>query len=58
MGTVWCNDRYFSMPRGDEQGYDKLLSFDGNTIQEYEVPYINKNITRKFTDCIVVGNKL
>ena len=58
MGTVWCNDRYFSMPRGDEAGYDKLLSFDGNTIQEYEVPYINKNITRKFSDCIVVGNKL
>tara|TARA_B100001248_G_scaffold79451_1_gene57464 strand:+ start:7830 stop:8975 length:1146 start_codon:yes stop_codon:yes gene_type:complete len=58
MGTVWCNDRYFSMPRGDEPGYNYLLSFNGKDVEKYEVPYINKNITRKFTDCIVVGNKL
>jgi hypothetical protein len=57
MGTVYCNGRFWSMPRGDEPGYTQLVSFDGNKIEKYNVP-VNPNITRKFTDIVVVGNTL
>lgn len=57
MGTVYCNDRYYSMPRGDKPGYNDLVSFDGKQFYYYYVP-VNDNITRKYTDCIPVGNKL
>ena len=28
MGTVYCNGKYWSMPRGDVAGYNNLVSFD------------------------------
>jgi hypothetical protein len=57
MGTVYCNNKFWSMPRGDNAGYNSLASFDGNTIKKYSVP-VPANITRKFTDAIVLNNKL
>jgi len=57
MGTVYCNGRYWSMPRGDNPGYNKLLSFDGNNFESFELD-INSNITRKFSDIIVKDNTL
>jgi hypothetical protein len=57
MGTVYCNNRFWSMPRGDEPGYNYLVSFDGTNIEKYIVP-VNPNVARKFTDIIVVDNKL
>jgi len=57
MGTVYCNGRYWSMPRGDEPGYNTLLSFDGEQYQSYELD-VDPNITRKYTDIIVKGNTL
>ena len=57
MGTVYCNGRYWSMPRGDEPGYNTLLSFDGNAYQSYELD-VDANITRKYSDIIVKGNTL
>lgn len=57
MGTVYCNYRYYSMPRGDKPGYNDLVSFDGEQFYYYHVP-VTGNITRKYTDCIPIGNKL
>lgn len=57
MGTVYCNGRYYSMPRGDKPGYNNLVSFDGDTFRKYHIP-VNSEITRKYTDIIVVDNKL
>lgn len=52
MGTVYCNGRYWSMPRGDEPGYNQLLSFDGEDYQAYIID-VDNNITRKYSDIIV-----
>lgn len=57
MGTVYCNGRYWSMPRGDTE-YNMLLSFDGSDYQSYELTKIDNSITRKYTDIIVKGNIL
>lgn len=57
MGTVYCNGKFYSMPRGDEPGYDKLVSFDGDRIETYTIP-VDPTITRKFTDLVVSNNKL
>ena len=57
MGTVYCNGRYWSMPRGDEPGYTSLLSFDGENFTSYELD-IDPDITRKYSDIIVKGNTL
>lgn len=57
MGTVFCNGRYWSMPRGDQPGYTSLLSFDGQQFTSYELE-VDPNITRKYSDIIVKGNTL
>lgn len=57
MGTVYCNGRYWSMPRGDEPGYTSLLSFDGEQFASYQLD-IDPNITRKYSDIVVKGNTL
>lgn len=57
MGTVYCNGKYWSMPRGDQPGYNKLASFDGEKFEYYHVP-VDETVTRKFTDIIVKGNIL
>jgi len=57
MGTVWCNGRYWSMPRGDEPGYTNLLGFDGTDLETFKVP-VDASITRKFTDIVPIDNKL
>ena len=57
MGTVYCNGRYWSMPRGDEPGYTSLLSFNGSSFDSYELD-IDPAITRKYTDIIVKGTTL
>jgi len=57
MGTVYCNGRYWSMPRGDQPGYNKLLSFDGDNFQSYTIN-VDNNISRKYSDIIVKGNTL
>lgn len=57
MGTVYCNGKYYSMPRGDDVGYNNLVSFDGSEFKYYHVP-VNSDITRKFTDIVVSGNML
>jgi len=57
MGTVYCNGKYWSMPRGDDAGYCKLLSFDGDQLQSYKVD-VDPSITRKFSDIEVYGDKL
>jgi hypothetical protein len=58
MGTVFCNGKFYSMPRGDEPGYDKLISFDGKNFEFFEIPNIDPAITRKYTDLIIVNNIL
>jgi hypothetical protein len=57
MGTVYCNNKFYSMPRGDQPGYNNLVSFDGERFDYYHVP-VESTISRKYTDLIVVGNKL
>jgi len=57
MGTVYCNGKYWSMPRGDQPGYNKLASYDGKDFELYEIP-VDLSVTRKFTDIIVKGNIL
>lgn len=58
MGTVYCNGRYWSMPRGDDPDYNLLLSFDGTYIKSYPIEGIDNSVTRKYSDIIVVGNTL
>jgi len=57
MGTVYCNGKYWSMPRGDDPGYNSLMSYDGNELSEHFVP-VNNSISRKFTDAVVIDNTL
>jgi hypothetical protein len=58
MGTVYCNGRYWSAPRGDEPGYINLMSFDGRKLKAYPINVKDSTVTRKFTDIVVCGNKL
>jgi hypothetical protein len=57
MGTVYCNGSYYSMPRGDQPGYNDLVCYNGEYFTYYYIP-VNPEITRKFTDLIAIGNKL
>jgi len=57
MGTVYCNGRYWSMPRGDTE-YNMLLSFDGEKYESFELTKVDNSITRKYTDIIVKNNIL
>lgn len=58
MGTVYCNGRYFSMPRSDTPGYTELLAFDGNSVTSYILDIKNPDVTRKYSDILVMGDKL
>lgn len=57
MGTVYCNGKFWSMPRGDEPGYNDLISFDGTNFERYTIP-VDRIISRKYTDLVSVGNTL
>lgn len=57
MGTVYCNGKYYSMPRGDKPGYNQLVSYDGSEFKYYNI-LVNSEITRKYTDIIVFDNTL
>lgn len=56
MGTVFCNNSYWSMPRGDTE-YNLLLEFDGSKFIEHYID-VDPKITRKYTDIITKGNTL
>jgi hypothetical protein len=58
MGTVYCNGSYWSMPRGDDPGYNLILEFDGTQVNSYPIEGIDNSITRKYTDIIVAGDTL
>jgi len=58
MGTVYCNGRFWSPPRGDTEGYINVVSFDGTDIVTHPVEFEQKHILRKYTDFIVRGNML
>lgn len=58
MGCVYANNRFWSMPRSDTEGYIDIMSFDGNTLESYPIVNINPIVTRKYTDIVVVGEKL
>lgn len=58
MGTVYCNGRFWSPPRGDTEGYINIVSFDGANIVTYPVEFAQTHILRKYTDFIVRGNLL
>ena len=58
MGTVYCNGKYYSMPRGDAPGYVDLVSYDGKTIESYPLNIKNPEATRKYSDILVIDNKL
>ena len=58
MGTVWCNGHYWSPPRGEGYDYNQILKFNPDT---EELSFIDVNLPiarRKYSDFIVVGNKL
>ena len=56
MGTVYCNGSFYSMPRGESTDYNYILEFDGTEIKKHTVDV--ESVARKYTDAIVVGNKL
>jgi hypothetical protein len=58
MGTVYCNGSFWSMPRGDDPGYNTLLEFNGEEIITHEIIGIDNSITRKYSDIIVKDNTL
>lgn len=58
MGTVYCNGKYWSPPRGDTSNYINLMSFDGEKLESYPIDVKNQKNTRKYTDLIVNENIL
>jgi len=58
MGTVYCNGSYWSMPRGDNENYNSILNFDGYEINSIPITDINVKVPRKYSDIIVVKDKL
>lgn len=58
MGTVYCNGKFWSPPRGDSLGYCDVVSYDGNDIRTYFIKFDQSHILRKYTDFVVRGNKL
>jgi len=56
MGTVWCNGKFWSMPRGDNPNYQDLVSYDGSLIKRHKI--LCKENTRKYSDIVVVDNTL
>jgi hypothetical protein len=58
MGTVYCNGKFWSPPRGDTEGYNNVVSFDGNKIETYPIGFSQSHILRKYTDFIVNGDIL
>jgi hypothetical protein len=58
MGTVYCNGRFWSPPRGDTKGYQNIVAYDGEKIETYPIKFEQDHILRKYTDFIVYGNKL
>lgn len=59
MGSVYCNGKYYSPPRGEEPEYSSILCFDPITesIKLIDVPGLPLS-KRKYSDFIVVGHKL
>jgi hypothetical protein len=59
MGSVYCNGKYYSPPRGEESDYCSILTFDPvtETVDYIDVPGIPLS-KRKYSDFIVVGHKL
>ena len=58
IGTVYCNGSYWSMPSGKEAGYNSIVEFDGEQINNYPINQINNTISSKYSDITVVGNIL
>jgi hypothetical protein len=58
MGTVYCNEKFWSPPRGDTEGYVNVVSFDGVNTVTYTIEFDQKHILRKYTDFIVNGDIL
>lgn len=58
MGCVYANGRFWSMPRGDTEGYVSLVSFDGLNFENFSIPNIDSTVTRKYTDLIAVDKIL
>ena len=58
MGCVYANGKFWSMPRGDTEGYINIVSFDGYKVDTYPIKDIDPDITRKYTDAIVKDNVL
>ena len=57
MGTVYCNDTFWSMPRSETNDYNNLVSYDGKEFTSYTLPKIN-NVSRKYSDIVVKENTL
>lgn len=59
MGSVYCNGKYYSPPRGEDSEYNSILSFDpkSETIKMIDVPNLPLS-KRKYSDFLVIGNKL
>jgi hypothetical protein len=59
MGSVYCNGKYYSPPRGEDNTYNQLLTFDPVTeqVKMIDVPGLPLS-KRKYTDFLVIGTKL
>lgn len=58
MGTVWCNGKYWSPPRSDNDGYTDIVSYDGNETNCYPVNSGNTRVSKKYSDFVVKNNTL
>lgn len=58
MGTVFCNNSYWSPPRGDDPGYTSMLEFNGEVFKEHNLTFKHPEITRKYSDLIAYGDIL
>ena len=53
MGTVWCNGKYWSPPRSDNEGYTDVVSYDGTNTQCYNIESGNTWVSKKYSDFVV-----
>lgn len=58
MGTVYCNQGFWSPPRSDDAGYTTIAGYRDQEFIRIQVALSNKDVTRKYSDFIANGNIL
>lgn len=58
MGTVFCNESFWSPPRGDTVGYSDIAEFKNGEIIKHHINLKNQDTTRKYSEFVVKDKTL